>query len=172
MADEGRNPLELEAVVRRFAESAQALANVKEQLQALSEFREAEERVNASLHETAGQVARFTGEAATILKGLEEAQAKVAAVLQSGADLLDGTELKGITETVKANAQSISAADGRINALDAKVTELLDIVGALQARMGQDMESLTGRIDRVHADVLTPIIVKRLWGGAARGGAR
>ena len=95
MADDGRNPLELDAVVRRFAESAQALADVKEQLQALSEFREAEERVNASLHETAGQVARFTGQAASILKGLEEAQAMVAAVLQSGADLLDGTELKG-----------------------------------------------------------------------------
>ena len=172
MADEGRNPLELEAVVRRFAESAQALANVKEQLQALSEFREAEERVNASLHETAGQVARFTGEAATILKGMEEAQAKVAEVLQSGADLLDGTELKGIADTVKANSQSISSVDGRIDALDAKVAELLDIVGALQAEKGQDMESLTGKLDRIHADVLTPIVVKRLWGGAGRGSVR
>ena len=163
MADDGRNPLELEAVVRRFAESAQALADVKEQLQVLSEFREAEERVNASLQETAGQVARFTGQAASILKGLEEAQAKVAAVLQSGADLIDGTELKGIAETVKANSQSIATVDGRIDALDAKATELLDFVGALKAALGQDMESLTGKLDRVHADVLTPTIVKRLW---------
>ena len=163
MADDGRNPLELDAVVRRFAESAQALADVKEQLQALSEFREAEERVNASLHETAGQVARFTGQAASILKGLEEAQAMVAAVLQSGADLLDGTELKGIAETVKANSQSISTVDGRIDALDAKVTDLLEIVGALKSATGQDMESLTGKLDKVHADVLTPTIVKRLW---------
>ena len=60
---------------------------------------EQQEKANASLQDTAGQVARFTAEAATILKGLEEAQTKVAEVLKSGADLLDGTELKGIAAT-------------------------------------------------------------------------
>ena len=95
MADDGRNPLELDAVVRRFAESAEALASVREQLRVLTELRETEERANEGLQDAAGQVARFTAEAASILKGLEDAQTKVAEVLKSGADLLDGTELIG-----------------------------------------------------------------------------
>ena len=40
MVDEGRNPLEFDAVVRRFAESVEALANVREQLRVLTELRE------------------------------------------------------------------------------------------------------------------------------------
>ena len=163
MVDESRNPLDFNAVVRRFAESAEALTNVRSQLQVLTELRETEERVSANLQETAGQVARFAAEAASVLKGLEEAQAKVAAVLEIGADLLDGTELKGIAETVKTSSQSISGVDSRVEALDAKVTDLISIVGALQTAMGQDMDSLNGKIESVHADVKTPIIVKRLF---------
>ena len=163
MADEGRNALELDAVVRRFADSAEALANVRDQLQALKELRDSEERANASLQEAAGHVSEFTAKASSILNGLEEAQTKVAEVLQSGADLLDGTELKGIAETVKANSQSISGVDTRVDALDAKVAELISLVGALQARLEQDMKGLDERIESVHADVKNPIIVKRLW---------
>ena len=102
MVDDSRNPLEFDAVVQRFAESVEALANVREQLRVLTKLRETEEKANASLQDTAGQVARFTAEAASILKGLEDAQTKAAEVLKSGADLLDGSELKGIAETVQA----------------------------------------------------------------------
>ena len=164
MVDEGRNALELDAVVRRFAESSETLANIRVQLQALTEIRDSEKRATASLQEAAGQVSGFVVEAASILKGLEEAQAKVAEVLQSGADLLDGSELKGIAETVKTNSQSISGVDGRMDALDAKVTELISLVGTLQTTVEQSTDSLNGRIEGVHVDVKNPIIVKRLWG--------
>ena len=209
MADEGRNPLELDAVVRRFAESAEALTNVRRQLQVLTELREAEERANESLQDTAAHVAAFTAEAASILKGLEDAQVLVAEVLRSGAELLDGTELKGIAEAVKANSESISGVDGRVDALDSKVTKLTNLMGALQSAMGQhmdglaeavkanaesissvdgrvdaldskvtesanlvgalqtatgqNMDALNEKIDKVHADVKNPIIVKRLF---------
>ena len=163
MADEGRNELELDAVVRRFAESAEALANVRDQLQALKELREGEEKAKASLQEAAGNVSEFVAKAASILKGLEDAQATVAEVLQSGADLLDGTELKGIAETTQANSQSISGIHSRVDALDAKVGELISLVGGLQTTVEHSMDSLNGRIESVHADVKNPIIVKRLW---------
>ena len=163
MADESRNALELDAVVRRFAESAEALANVREQLQTLKELRESEERANASLQEAAGNVSEFAVRASGILKGLEDAQATVAEVLQSGADLLDGTELKGIAETTHANAQSIAGIHSRVDALDAKVAELIDLVGALQTTVEQGTNSLSDRMESVHTDVKNPIIVKRLW---------
>ena len=163
MADEGRNALELDAVVRRFAESAEALANVRDQLQALRELRESEERANASLQEAAGHVADFAAKASSILKGLEDAQTTVAEVLQSGADLLDGTELKGIAETTRANSQSISGIHSRVDALDARVAELISMVDALQTTVEQSTNSLNGRIESVHTDVKNPIIVKRLW---------
>ena len=163
MVDEGRNPLEFDAVVRRFAESVEALANVREQLRVLSELRETEEKANASLQDTAGQVARFTAEAASILKGLEDAQTKAAEVLKSGADLLDGTELKGIAETAKANSQSISNVDSRVDALDSKVAELIAMVGTLQTSIRQDVDSLKEDLQSVRTDVKNPIIVKRLF---------
>ena len=163
MPDESRNTLELDAVVRRFAESSEALADVRVQLQALTELRETEEQANASLQETADQVARFVAEAASILKGLEDAQTKVADVLKIGADLLDGTELKGIAETVKANLQSISSVDSRVDALDSKITDLIRIAGTLQTTVEQGMDSLDQEMKSVHADVKTPIIVKRLF---------
>ena len=163
MVDEGRNPLEFDAVVRRFAESVEALANVREQLRVLTELRETEEKANASLQDTAGQVARFTAEAANILKGLEDAQTKAAEVLKSGADLLDGTELKRIAETAKANSQSISNVDSRVDALDSKVAELIAMVGTLQTSIRQDVDSLKEDLQSVHTDVKNPIIVKRLF---------
>ena len=163
MVGEGRNPLDFDAVVRRFAESVEALANVREQLRVLTELRETEEKAIASLQDTAGQVARFTAEAASILKGLEDAQKMVAEVLKSGADLLDGTELKGVAETVKANSQSISGVDNRVDALDSKVAELITIVGILQTSIRQDMDSLKENLQNVRTDVKTPIIVKRLF---------
>lgn len=147
MADDGRNTLELDAIVRRFAESADALASVREQLRVLTELRETEEKANASLEESAGQVARFTSEAASILSGLEDAQTKVAEVLKSGADLLDGTELKGIGETVRGNAESISSVVGRVDALDSKVAELKGVGETVRA----NAESISGVASRVDA---------------------
>ena len=139
------------------------LANAREQLRVLTELRATEEKANASLQDIAGQLARFTAEAAIILKGLEDAQSKVAGVLKSGADLLDGTELKGIAKSVKGNSQSISVVDSHVDALKSKVTELINIVSALQSTMGKDMDSLKEEIESVHVDVKTPIIVKRLF---------
>lgn len=162
MVEDGRKPLEFDAVVRRFAESADALANVRNQLEALAQLREREEAATASLQEAADQVARFAAGATSILKGLEDAQAKVADVLTIGADLLDGTELKGIAETAKANSQSISGVDSRVDALDTKVTELVSIVGSLQSAMEQDVDGLHRKLDSVHEDVKTPIM-KRLF---------
>ena len=163
MADESRNPLELEVVVQKFAESAEALANVRDQLQVLNELRETEEKANASLQETAEKVSDFSAKAADILKGLEKAQAKVTEVLQSGAELIDSNELKGMPETVKANSQSISEVDSRVGALDSKVSELIRDVSALQASIRQDVDGLREKLMSIHEDVKEPIIVKRLF---------
>ena len=47
-------------------------------------------------------------------------------------------------------------------ALESKVTELIGMVGSLQAAMQQDMNTLSGKIESVHVDVNVPI-VKRLF---------
>ena len=152
MADDDRNPLELDAVVRRFAESADALTNVREQLQVLNELRETEEKANASLQDSAGQVARFVAEAASILRGLEDAQIKVAEVLRRGADMLDGTELKGIGETVRGNAESIAAVGSRVDALDSKVTELKAMEETVK-RNAESIATVGSRVDSVNSKV-------------------
>lgn len=83
-------------------------------------------------------------------------------MLKVGADLLDGTELKGITESVNANCEAISEVDGRVEGLESKVAELIGIAGTLQTTIEQDMETLNGKMESVHADVKTPV-VKRLF---------
>ena len=163
MVDKNRNPLEFDAVVQQFADAAEALTKVKEQLHDLANLREAEQEANSSLQETAGQVANFAAEAAKSLKGLEDAQKKVVEVLKVGADLLDGTELKRIVESVKAHSQSISGVQSRVDALESKVTELISVADALQNTVESGIKNLSEEIKSVHVDVKTPIIVKRLF---------
>ena len=163
MVDKNKNPLEFDAVVQQFADAAEALTKVKEQLHDLANLREAEQEANSSLQETAGQVANFAAEAAKSLKGLEDAQKKVVEVLKVGADLLDGTELKRIAESVKAHSQSISGVQSRVDALESKVTELISVADALQNTVESGIKNLSEEIKSVHVDVKTPIIVKRLF---------
>lgn len=162
MADESRNPLELDAVVQKFAESTEALASVREQLRALTELREANEKANANLQQTAERVAGFAAKAADVLTGLEEAQTRVADVLVRGADLIDSNELKGIPEIVKTNSRSISRVDNRVDALESKVTALIANIDDLQSSLRQDLDSLKEDLQNIHADVRTPLI-KRLF---------
>ncbi len=129
----------------------------------MAELRKAEERANASLQESAEQVALFAAESARFLKGLEDAQTKVAEVLKVGADLLDGIELRSIAESVKANSQSISVVDSRVDALESKMTELVGIVTTLQTGLEQGINSLSEEIKNVHVDVKAPKIVKRFF---------
>ena len=126
MADEGRNPLELDVVTRRFAESADALANVRGKLEVLAKLYDAEEKANASLQEASGQVERFVAQAAAILRGLQDAQTRVIEALKSGSDLLDGTELKGITESVNANSQAIAKVGDSVRSLASIASEMRD----------------------------------------------
>ena len=162
MADESRNPLELDAVVQKFAESTEALASVREQLRVLAELRETEERANTSLQETAERIEGFSAKAADVLAGLEKAQTGVADVLERGADLIDSNELKGMPEIVRTNSRSISGVDSRVDALESKVTELIANVDALQSSLRQDLDGLKEDLQNIHTDVKTPI-VKRLF---------
>ena len=229
MADESRNPLELDVVVQRFAESADTLSDVREQLQVLAKLREAEERANASLKETAQEVARFAAEAAKALKALEGAQIKASKVLKVGADILDGTELKavseetkansqaiakvgdsvrslasiasemrddiqsvaetakaiatigghvtaldtlvsglseeakGIPEAVRANSQSIDNIDKRLTSLDARISEVANMLASLKTTVEDRFDSLDRDITNIRADVKEPIIIKRFF---------
>ena len=163
MPNENTKSLELDAVIQRFAESADTLALLREQLQDLKRLREAEMKANDSLQEASGQVSGFATEAARILFALEDALGTATEVLRVGSALLDGTELKTIADTVSANSESISGVQGRVDTLQASVTELTDLVRTLQNTVEQGIQDLKDHIQRVHDDVKTPIIVKRFF---------
>ena len=163
MANENRSALEFDAVVRRFGESSEALANIRENIQVLSKLQETEEEANTSLQGAAQEIARFANEAATVLKGLEDTQAQVADVLRRGTDLINGTELREIKESLHSNAQSISSVNNRINALDSKLGELIASVAALQTSANENAEAMKQNLQNVHTDVKNPIIVKRFF---------
>lgn len=158
MTTEGRTPLDLDAVVKRFAESAEALAGVKMQLEELEKLRENEEQANASLQDAANKVGQFAIDASNILASLEDVQMKAAKVLEAGADLIHATELKEIAETTKANSQSIMGVQERINVVDSKVDESASNLAILQVGMEQTHRAFNERLDAVHTDVKEPII--------------
>ena len=163
MTNESRNPLELEAVVRRFAESTEALANIRAQLQELTAIRDTGESANASLRETAGQVAHFAAETGRLLNGLEDAQGRLVEALNVSADLVYGTEFKEMAESVRANSQSISGIDNRVEALESIIVELLQTVSTLRTNTETGIDELSQALKSVHADVKEPKIVKRLF---------
>ena len=205
MADEDQNPLELDVVARRFAESADALESVRRSLKTLAELQTDEERSRTELRNATSQVYGFVEEAAAAVRGLEEsratvardtagmlkalqeAQQKMTEALSAATDLLDGTELKGITESVKANSEAISTIGEGVNVLESKVSEMpdkvnveikrvaefveanakaisrvVDRVEALEGKVERDMAELKEKMEMVHAAAKTPLI-KRLF---------
>ncbi len=146
MPDESRQALELDAVGRRFAESTEALSSIREHLRVLAELRQSEETSNARLQEASEYVKGFVAEAAKVLQEMEAAQGKVVEVLKAGADLLDGTELRGIAESVKSNSESLSGVNARVDGLEASLDRLNGMVGEFRAAVEERMVDVAGDI--------------------------
>ena len=88
---EAGDGLTLESVVKRFADSEQALGQVRVQLESLASAATSETASAASLRETAESVRGFADSAATASGELHEVTAQARAVLEGGAALLDGS---------------------------------------------------------------------------------
>jgi hypothetical protein len=114
--------LTLDAVVRRFADSEQALGEVQDKLQALASAGVSAEASAASLRETADSVRGFVEIASEVTGELRGVTAQARAVLESGAAVLDGSALRAIEGRLedlgRALQESQVGLDQRVSRLD------------------------------------------------------
>ena len=134
-----------ETELRGIAES------VRENSQSLSAFHGRVDGLESKLTEVNGIGANLQ---ATVKQGIDSATHEIRTVQG---------ELKGIRESSDSNSHSLSGIHSRVDAPESKSTELMSVVGTLQSAMDQGLDSLNEGIKSVHADVKTPIIVKRFF---------
>ena len=60
--------------------------------------------------------------------------------------MLDGTEVRGIAESVKGNSESLSGVHGRVDAVESQLAELRAIATDLQATTKQGMDSMVEQV--------------------------
>ena len=94
------NSLDLDVVAKKFAEAEESLIKVKSHLDSISELKQLEENNSKSLVDAANQVSDFVKSASTAIEELNSAQQKVAEILKSASDILDGTDLKEIIDSL------------------------------------------------------------------------
>src|SRR4051794_3552269 len=98
--------LSLDDVVQRFADSAQALEAARDKLHALAEAEATQAAAAHGLQQASVKAAQFTEAASQLIAQAQETQHVAREVLQAGAGLIDGTDLKAL-QTGLASATSM-----------------------------------------------------------------
>ena len=137
--------LALDEVVRRFADSEQALSQATEKLEALARAEQTQATAARGLSEASSATTELVKVAQGLIGRAEETQRLARQVLQAGANLIDGTDLKeiqaGVSQTQNAvleGFERLGKAMGEVRERDQRIAELtseLDrISGALTSR--------------------------------------
>lgn len=88
--------LELKSLVRRFAESTEALDGLNERMKSLSTTAETLTRTNTGVAEMSGQMRKFVEEVAKVAILLRNATEKVQSAAEKSVNLLDGGDLREV----------------------------------------------------------------------------
>lgn len=131
--------LELDDVIRRFADSERALTEAAEQIGRLGRAEERAAHAGRAVEEAAEAVRGFAATAGHAATSLAEAQEQARKVLEAGGKVLDGSELRVIRD-------GIDELRGSANALTENVSDVLSRLEALEGRMG-DVEAARERAE-------------------------
>jgi len=92
--------LELKSLVRRFAESTEALDGLNERMKSLATTAETLTRTNTGVAEMSGQMRKFVEEVAKVAILLRNATEKVQSAAEKSVNLLDGGDLREVKATL------------------------------------------------------------------------
>jgi len=137
--------LNLDEVVRRFADSEQALGQAREKLEALATAEATQSDAARSLQETSAATKELVAAARTLIVEAEETQQTARAVLQAGAGLIDGTDLKEIRDGVTWTATAVKDGFEKIEHLLGEVRERDQRIAELEADLTRRTEVLSSR---------------------------
>lgn len=143
--------LELKSLVRRFAESTEALDGLSERMKSLSSTAETLTRTNTGVAEMSEQMRKFVEEVAKVAILLRGATEKVQSAAEKSINLLDGGDLR-----------EVKAAMNEIKSLLEKQAEgnqfKLAKASAEAARLSAELASVERKIAS-----LPPRIKKKYW---------
>jgi hypothetical protein len=145
MSEQENGTLSLDEVARRFAESEQALGKAREKLEALASAEVTQAAASRSLQETSTATKELVAAARTLILEAEETQQTARAVLQAGAGLIDGTDLKELREGVTWTATTVQEGFERIERLLGEVRERDQRIAELETELARRTDALSSR---------------------------
>jgi multidrug resistance efflux pump len=151
-------PLELRSIIRRFADSTEALDGLNERMKSLAATAETLAHTNAGVSEMAGQMRSFVEEASRVGVLLSGAIEKVQRVIEMSVHFLDGGDLS----EVKAEMHNIKAL--LENQLRESQVELARVNSEL-AKRESEFARLAAQLAQVQVKLakLPPRVKKKYW---------
>ena len=132
MNDRDPGSLNLEHVVRRFAESEEALRQLESNIENLARLEETTEASTHALEESAAAVKEYAEKASQVTSDLARVAEEAGKLLTRARDVLDGSQLQQIEDSVSEGHEELR--------------------GAL-SRQGEKMEELGRSVERVGTSV-------------------
>ena len=137
--------LALDEVVRRFADSEQALSQARDKLEALAGAEETQAAAARGLAEASTATTELVKVAHALIGQAEETQRLAREVLQAGASLLDGTYLNEIQTDLYWTANAVKEGFERVEKLDGDIQERDQRVAELETELAGRTAKLSGR---------------------------
>ena len=135
----------LEDVVRRFADSEQALSRAREKLEALTALEQTQAAATEGLQEASASTKELVAAARQLILEADETQKIARSVLEAGAGLIDGTDLKELREGVAWTATAVKDGFERIEKRLGDVQERDQKIAERESELARRTAVLTGR---------------------------
>ena len=145
MTEQQNGSLSLDEVVRRFADSEQALGEARAKLDALAAAEATQGAAARSLQETSAATKELVAAARTLIVEAEETQQTARAVLQAGAGLIDGTDMKELRDGVAWTATTVKDGFEKLERVLGEVRERDQRIAELETEMARRTDALTSR---------------------------
>ena len=137
--------LSLEDVVRRFADSEQALSRAREKLEALTALEQTQAGATHGLQEASASTKELVAAARQLILEADETQKIARSVLEAGAGLIDGTDMKELREGVAWTGTAVKDGFERIEKLLGDIQERDQKIAERESELARRTAVLTGR---------------------------
>jgi hypothetical protein len=146
MNEPANGALSLDEVSRRFADSEQALDQARQNLERLAKAEQLATAASGQLKETAQLVGEYARAAGQLVGELAETQRQAREVLEAGVRLLDGSELRELSEGIAAlrrGQEELGRRVGDVDAAEARAQNAEQIIAHIKANVpGRTLKKL------------------------------
>jgi hypothetical protein len=137
--------LALDDVVHRFAESAQALEDARQKLDALAAAEATQVAAAQSLQEASAKATQFAEAAGVLVAQAAETQRVAREVLESGARLIAGTDLSELRSGLVSASEALEKGFARVEGLLGDIEKRDQRIAELEVELARRTNALSLR---------------------------